>query len=116
MKLGGHNRLATSLGAVALLCLSSGGLAQQVADPDFSTRVEHPAFTKAHPRAGIDEAHKNFHTREGRYKPFAALLESDGYAVSSVANFEATSLAKLDILIIANALGERRGEVMGPAF
>jgi hypothetical protein len=110
---------------IAALLLAAGpGLAQQVNDPNFSARVEDPAFTKRHPRVGIDEAHRNFHTRDGRYKPFAALMESDGYVVSSAPRFDAGSLKGVDILVIANAMGEfldsttgavRKG-AMGPAF
>jgi hypothetical protein len=87
-----------------------------VADPDFPTQVAHPAFLNRHPRVGIDQAHQNFHTREGRYKPFAALLESDGYIVSSVVNFQPEALRQIDILVIANALGERKDGIMGSAF
>src|SRR5262249_46076026 len=90
----------------ALLCTAIPGLAQQVNDPDFPTSVEHPAFTKRHPRVGIDEAHRNFHTRDGRYKPFAMLLESDGYLVATAPRFDAESLKAVDILVIANAMGE----------
>ena len=100
----------------ALLCAAAGLAQQQVNDPDFSTRVEHPAFTGRHPRAGMDEAHRNFHTREGRYKPFADLIASDGYAVSAAPHFDASSLKSVDILVIANAMGEVRDGVMGPAF
>jgi hypothetical protein len=107
----------------ALLIASGLGLAQQqVNDPDFSARVEHPAFTKEHPRVGIDEAHRNFHTRDGRYKPFAALMESDGYLVSAAPHLAPASLKDVDILVIANAMGKfmdsattpRKG-AMGPA-
>ena len=111
--------------AVALLLAAGGGLAQQqVNDPDFTGQVEHPAFTKSHPRIGIDEAHRNFHTRNGRYKPFAALMESDGFVVTAAPHFDARSLKGVDILVIANAMGEfldnttgavRKG-AMGPAF
>jgi hypothetical protein len=101
----------------ALLCAVGSGLAQQqVNDPDFSARVDRPAFTKKHPRVGIDEAHRNFHTREGRYKPFAALMESDGYVVSAAPRLDSGSLKGLDILVIANAMGEVRDGIMGPAF
>ena len=34
-----------------------------------------------HPRVLFDEAHHNFHTASGRYKPFAELITSDGYQV-----------------------------------
>jgi len=99
-----------------LLCAAVPGIAQQVNDPEFSTRVEQPAFTKKHPRIGIDEAHRNFHTREGRYKPFASLMESDGYVVSAAPRFASGLLKGVDILVIANALGEARDGGMGPAF
>jgi hypothetical protein len=101
---------------LALLWAAIPGLAQQVNDPDFSTSVEHPAFTKRHPRVGIDEAHRNFHTRDGRYKPFAMLLESDGYLVSAAPRFDAESLKNVDILVIANAMGEAKDGAIGAAF
>lgn len=54
---------------------------------------------------GIDEAHHNFHTRDGRYSPFAALLSRDGYRVVSVAGeFESATLAPLRLLVVANAV------------
>ena len=34
-----------------------------------------------HPRVLFDEAHNNFHTAGGRYKPFAELIANDGYQV-----------------------------------
>src|SRR5262249_14669709 len=92
-------------------------VSQQVSDPNFSTRVEHPAFTKTHPRVGIDEAHRNFHTRNGRYKPFADLMKSDGFEVSAGPVFSRNGLKGIDILIISNAMGENQGDGrMGPAF
>lgn len=111
--------------AVALLLAAGRGPAQQqVNDPDFTGQVQYPAFTKKHLRIGIDEAHRNFHTRDGRYKPFAALMESDGFVVTAAPHFDARSLKGVDILVIANAMGEfldsttgavRKG-AMGPAF
>ena len=59
-----------------------------------------------HPRVLFDEAHHNFHTAGGRYKPFADLITSDGYQV--IPNREKFTRAVLDqgdILVIANALG-----------
>lgn len=95
----------------------------QRADPDFDTRVELPAYPSGpaaqasrHPRAVIDEAHRNFHTAGGRYRPLAELLRSDGYAVSSNQRaFGAETLNDIDVLVIANAMGP--GEHEGrPAF
>ena len=94
--------------------------AQQVADPHFNARVENPAYTKNFPRVLFDEAHNNFHTATGRYKPFADLIFSDGYQV--VVNrkpFEKESLRTFKILVIANALGAEDMDDEGadrPAF
>ena len=80
--------------------------AQQLADPEFSTAVEHPAYSKNLPRVSFDEAHNNFHTTAGRYKPFVDLIINDGYRV--VANrqtFSEKTLGTFKILVIANALG-----------
>ena len=80
--------------------------AQQRPDPEFNTVVEHPTFTKNFPRVLFDEAHNNFHTTTGRYKPFADLISNDGYNV--VRNRKPFTKAGLDtfkILVIANALG-----------
>jgi hypothetical protein len=81
-------------------------LAQQIADPEFSTAVEHPAYNKNMPRVLFDEAHNNFHTTTGRYKPFVDLITNDGYRV--VANrqpFSDRTLGTFKVLVIANALG-----------
>jgi hypothetical protein len=107
------NMVARALG------LGGGG---QRADPNFNTKVAHPAYAggPSHPRVLFDEAHYNFHTASGRYKPFAELITSDGYQV--IPNKEKLSrevLRKGDILVIANALGaERMGmpEASNPAF
>lgn len=56
----------------------------------------------------IDEAHHNFHTLDGRYKPFAKVLESAGYIVEKNINkFTSKSLENVDVLVIANALDEK---------
>jgi hypothetical protein len=99
-----------------------GGGGGQLADPDFDTKVAHPAYAKTpkHPRVLFDEAHHNFHTVSGRYKPFADLMTSDGYQViPNREKFSRDGLQKGDILVIANALGaERMGqpEAANPAF
>src|SRR5260370_18621584 len=80
--------------------------AQQNADPEFRAAVRHPAYPKGGPRVMFDEAHNNFHTTTGRYKPFADLIMNDGYRV--VRNRQTLRKALLDsfkVLIIANALG-----------
>jgi hypothetical protein len=57
-------------------------VAQQVADPNFDSSVAHPAYTAVAPTVLFDEAHLNFHTTQGRYKPFVDLISNDGYRVT----------------------------------
>lgn len=94
--------------------------AQQVADPNFSTKVDRPAYKKNGPKVLFDEAHNNFHTASGRYKPFADLITSDGYQVMpNKQKFSAATLKGFDILIIANAMGAPQmntPEASNPAF
>jgi hypothetical protein len=89
-----------------VLCLFVAAGAQQLADPEFNTSVEKPAYNKNGPRVLFDEAHHNFHTTEGRYKPFVDLLLSDGYRiVRNREPFTKASLSSFKVLVIANALG-----------
>ena len=86
------------------LLLGAGVHAQQMADPTFNTSVEHPAYTRTRPKVMINEAHSNFHTAAGRYKPFADLLGSDGYeVVPGTRQFQKESLKDIRVLVIANA-------------
>ena len=56
------------------------------------------------PNVCIDEAHFNYHTAGGIYKPFAELLRGDGYRVRRFrSRFTADALANCQILLIANA-------------
>lgn len=100
--------------ALAIVCVLALGAAeaQQVADPEADLSVAAPAFTiGAGPRVVIDGAHHNFHTVDGRYAPFAELLRNDGFRVEgSMAPFSDTSLATVDVLVIANALAAENVE------
>lgn len=96
--------------AVLFLLLASAPLlAQQVADPDFEPQIDRPAFPEGKgPVVLIDEAHHNFHTVDGRYKPFADLLRRDGYrVVGSKEKFTRDALKDAKILVVANALSEK---------
>jgi hypothetical protein len=94
--------------------------AQQVADPNFNTKVDRPAYKKKGPKVLFDEAHNNFHTAGGRYKPFADLITSDGYEVTpNKEKFSAATLKGFKILVISNALGAAQMNLPGasnPAF
>src|SRR5256885_6070178 len=93
-----------------ILCLAcSYAVAQQVADPNFDAKVAHPAYTKNGPKVLFDEAHNNFHTASGRYKPFADLISNDGYQITpNKEKFSAAVLKGFDVLVISNALGAER--------
>jgi hypothetical protein len=110
-----------SLGSIGLSLLTILAVfAQQVADPNFDTKVVHPAYTKNGPKVLFDEAHNNFHTAGGRYKPFADLITNDGYQVTSNKDkFSPQVLKGFDILVISNALGAAQmnmPEAGNPAF
>jgi hypothetical protein len=103
--------------AVIVLLMATGIVsAQQEADPKYKPPLPRPAYESGKgPRVVIDEAHHNFHTAEGRYKPFAELLRRDGYRVDALRQpFSAESLKGLDIVVISNALHERNAEDWSP--
>lgn len=91
----------------------------QQADPAFNVKVSSPAYpagTTKHPLVLIDEAHRNFHTASGRYRPFAELLRGDGYRVLANGQlFDGEALKNVDVLVIANAMGPGDHESR-PAF
>jgi len=98
----GHGRLY-HLSIFLFLVSCSGG---QKPDLNFNASVANPTYTSNGPKVLFDEAHKNFHTASGRYKPFVKLITSDGYAVTpNMQKFSKETLAGYDILIISNAKG-----------
>ncbi|HYD46366.1 MAG TPA: DUF4350 domain-containing protein [Phenylobacterium sp.] len=106
--------------ALALAAAAAGHPAvaqQQVVDPDYRPKVERPAYAGDGPVVVIDEAHRNFHTADGRYAPFAALLRADGLTVrpGKVA-FDDTSLVGVGLLVIANAGSAGAEDTSTPAF
>jgi hypothetical protein len=94
--------------------------AQQIADPSFKAIVENPTYTKSFPRVLFDEGHNNFRTRMGGYKPFADLIELDGYQIVLGRKvFTKESLDTFKILIIIDPLGAEEADDEGaanPAF
>ncbi len=83
--------------------------AQQVPDVDYNPPIFRPAYKiGTGPKVIVDDTHHNFHTAEGRYRPFAQLLRRDGYRVNGLgANLSRDSLQNVDVLVIVNALNER---------
>jgi len=81
---------------------------QQIADTIYNQVIQKPEYLSGTgPLVYIDEGHHNFHTKNGRFKPFSNLLERDGYNVIEYkGTFKKKELAKGKILVIANALNE----------
>ena len=104
----------------AVVFLIAPTVAQQSPDPEFDTSVANPAYKKEGPRVMFDEAHHNFHTTEGRYKPFVDLLLNDGYrVVRNRQPFTKITLSSYKVLVISNALGAEEDDDAGadnPAF
>jgi hypothetical protein len=105
------------LHTVILLLTATGIVAgQQVPDLEHKPPIPRPAYEAGKgPHVAIDEAHHNFHTAEGRYKPFAELLRRDGYRVDGLRKaLSAESLKGVDVLVISNALHERNAKNWSP--
>lgn len=79
----------------------------QDADASYIPNVSEPAYTsRPRPRILIDEGHLNMHTAGGRYRPFARLLQRDGFLVSaSDGRITADALGAGNVFVTANALG-----------
>ena len=102
-------RIIGSTLVVTAILVGSIAIGQQVADPNFDAKVARPAYTKNGPKVLFDEAHNNFHTASGRYKPFADLITNDGYQITpNKEKFSAAVLKGFDVLVISNALGAER--------
>lgn len=115
-------RTSSLVGAAAILLLlfATTTSGQQIADPQFNTKVDNPAYTKNFPRVLFDEAHYNSETTNGRYKPFADLLFNDGYHLTvNHQSFTKELLKTFKILVIVNPLGAEEMDdegAEGPAF
>ena len=90
---------------------------EQLVDPEFTPSVVLPAYVQNGPVVGIDATHANFHTADGQYRPFAELLQRDGYKVVSLTEtFSAENLAAINVLVIANALPKDFSDPLASAF
>lgn len=116
-------RFVTTL--VTLIVVAAAGLGfvywydktGQKPDPAFDSSVAKPFYVASHPTVAMDAAHDNFHTASGGYKPLADLLANDGYEVNTNRElFTTESLRGVQVLIVANALGEKYGGPGKPAF
>lgn len=101
-----HQVLLSIAAALALLTTAPKVAAQAVVNPETDVSVAHPAYRAgAGPIVAIDEGHNNYHTLEGRYAPFGAVLKNNGFRVApSVGRFETGSLGGIAVLVISNPL------------
>jgi hypothetical protein len=99
-----------------VLAISSCSDSSQQADPDFQPQSTTMSFASdKSPVVFVDEAHHNFLTISGRYKPFEQVLASNGYRVRpNTKNFTLELLEQADILVIANALDRTRSDWQPP--
>jgi hypothetical protein len=103
------------LSVIVVLAAMDIVFCQQVPDLEYEPPVHRPAYALGEgPRIVIDEAHYNFHTADGRYRPFADVLRRDGYCVDGFRKpFSSDSLHGADVVVIANALHERNEKDRG---
>ena len=92
--------------AATLFLAPSAPAAQQAADSAADVSVAAPAYAAGRgPLVLIDEGHGNFHTSEGRYAPFAAVLRNDGYRVAGLRGpLTRAALKGARVLVVANPL------------
>lgn len=110
--------IVAPLGILAVLFLSFGYAAYsaQRADLGWRPKISHPAYRDTHPVVLLDEGHHNASTASwlGRYRPFAQLIEADGYALRTGHQvFSAGGLAGVQVLVIANASGASKPQFLG---
>jgi hypothetical protein len=100
---------------VGLVALAAFAFSRsQRADNGWDSKVSRPAYAAEHPRVVIDEAHHNAHTAGGKYRPFARLLEADGYDVAKgKQKLTPESLAGVAVLVIVNASGGPKPQIFG---
>ncbi len=81
--------------------------AQPTLDSTFRVTIDRPFFDHESPKVLIDEAHNNYHKKEGGLYAFTRMMEDDGAQVfSNTSSFTEELLNKFDVLIIVNAIHE----------
>ncbi len=93
---------------LVLLSIYTIASSQQIADKNYNPVIDNPVYESGKgPVVYIDQGHHNFHTKNGRYKAFATLLERDGYRVQKYqGKFRMKQLNEGRILVISNALNK----------
>lgn len=88
------------------LTISFYGFSQQIVDPNYNPIIKNPEYElKKGSLIYIDEGHNNYYRKEAEFKPFADILEKDGYNVLKYPwRILPIKLAPAKILVIANAI------------
>ena len=88
------------------LAIAAFSYGQQVPDTLYNPTIKKRAYKEGKGAVVyIDQGHRNFHTKDNRFLPFARLLRQDGYIVKGFDTvFTDEKLKKVDILVISNAL------------
>ena len=74
-----------------------------VPDTSFNVAVQNPVCINKCQTILFDEAHNNYHTAAGRYKPFANLIANDGFKVlRGTMPFTIQSLEHINVVVIAS--------------
>ena len=74
-------------------------------DSLFSKKIVDKSYSRSSgPLVLIDKGHNNYHTLQGRFKPFGKLLEYDGYRVDELSDIMLLNQLQPDVLVIANAI------------
>lgn len=110
-----------SIGLVVAVLLGVTGLGyvvwnEQRADYSWDPGLKTPTFASNHPVVVVDQAHNNASTigLAGRYWPFGRLLRADGFEVQKgTEKFTPDHLERPDILVIANASGASKPNILG---
>lgn len=76
-----------------------------IARQNVNTITNQPGYSgDKRPRVLFDEAHHNFHTSTGRYKPFADALTKDGYTITpNKQKITPEVLTGFDVFVCSNA-------------
>ena len=99
---------------VLLCCMAATGCAGQKVDTDFKPRLAQPAYTSNAPLICIDEGHNNSHTAGGLYRPFAELMQADGYRIErSKSDFRTSIPSRCAALVVVNAAGGKTYKLFG---
>jgi hypothetical protein len=80
--------------------------AAQKVDPTYTPRIAHQAYTGDGPIVCMDQGHNNSHTAGGLYRPFADLLEKDGFRIRSLeANLRQGMPRECRVFVTVNGAG-----------